>query len=64
MPKKRPSTSVRRRELLKRLDDALAESVDTRRRLVNRLERDEPAGVARAPGDGDIAPEPGSSESE
>jgi hypothetical protein len=41
MAKKRSTTTLRRRELLRRLDDALVESVDTRRRLANHLERDE-----------------------
>ncbi len=48
MPKKRPTTTARRRELLARLEQALAESVDTRRRVANSLERDEAATLERA----------------
>lgn len=66
MPRKRPTTTARRRDLLARLDGALAESIDTRRKVANRLERDttdaswrdgvEPddaseGGAADAPGD-------------
>jgi hypothetical protein len=40
MRKKRLTTKSRRRDLLERLEAVLADSVDTRRSVNNRLERD------------------------
>jgi hypothetical protein len=40
MPKKQKTTRERRRILLERLEEVLADSVDTRRTVTNRLERE------------------------